>query len=121
MNYTKGKWEIELVKSSNPKPESLVYARIKTGDKAHAYTGVYHNNGRIPASECLANAKLISKAPETHVALKKLMSLYLGVIEECLEKDKNFLESDNYADYKEAIKLNNELLGEYHPSKLNDL
>lgn len=68
MKHTKGEWKIEKVLDYD---KTLVYAKIKTGNIPHAYTGVYHQGGRISNEECEANAKLITAAPDMLKALKE--------------------------------------------------
>jgi hypothetical protein len=69
MKYTKGKWEIEIAKDGNLK-------RISTKDTV--ICDINYASGLYPfdREQTKINAKLISKAPEMHEALKTIRDAF---------------------------------------------
>jgi hypothetical protein len=87
MEYTKGKWKVEIAKDGNPK-------RISTQDTV--ICDINYASGLYPfdKEQTKINALLISKAPEMYEALK--MVRYFKYFAECIDKltIKNVLDLD---------------------------
>lgn len=82
MNYTKGEWKIDIIDSTYPKHHQ-VYAYIKPGvgfvgwDSMGVYDDLAGGRQELKTlnKEAIANAHLISAAPEMYHSLSAIMAV----------------------------------------------